>query len=44
MLSVNVSAYKGDIPRNHVLVRTLFVVLNPNLLNLLSGYSQEVSF
>jgi hypothetical protein len=22
MLSINISAYKGDIPRNHVLVRT----------------------
>jgi hypothetical protein len=26
MLSVNVSAYKGDIPRNHVLVRILFII------------------
>jgi hypothetical protein len=24
MLSINISAYKGDIPRNHVLVCTLF--------------------
>ena len=47
MLSVNVSAYKGGIPRNHVLVRTLsysICRLNPNLLNLPLGYSQEVSF
>ena len=26
MLSVNVSAYKGNIPRNHVLVRILFII------------------
>lgn len=26
MLSVNISAYKGDIPRNHVLVRILHIV------------------
>ena len=26
MLSINVSAYKGDIPRNHVLVRILFII------------------
>ena len=25
LLSVNVSAYKGDIPRNHILVCILFV-------------------
>lgn len=24
LLSVNISAYKGDIPRNHILVRILF--------------------
>ena len=31
MLSVNVSAYKGDIPRNHVLVRILFIIWTSQL-------------
>ena len=26
LLSVNISAYKGDIPRNHILVRVLLVI------------------
>ena len=26
MLSVNISAYKGDIPRNHVLVRISLIM------------------
>lgn len=31
MLSANVSAYKGNIPRNHVLVRILSIVQIPQL-------------
>ena len=26
LLSVNISAYKGDIPRNHILVRVLLFI------------------
>ena len=34
MLSASVSAYKGDIPRNHVLVRLLLIVLKTQLNSL----------
>jgi hypothetical protein len=30
MLSVNISAYKGNIPRNHVLVRIRRVIYTPD--------------
>lgn len=31
MLSINISAYKGNIPRNHVLVRILFIIRTSQL-------------
>ncbi len=34
MLSASVSAYKGDIPRNHVLVCLLLIVLKMQLNSL----------
>ena len=42
MLSVNISAYKGNIPRNHVLVRILLIM--SFAVKLSTGYSPEVSF
>jgi hypothetical protein len=43
LLSVNISAYKGDIPRNHILVCILTYRMNIILI-LSSGYTQEISF
>ena len=43
LLSVNISAYKGNIPRNHILVCILTYCTNIILI-LSSGYTQEISF
>jgi hypothetical protein len=44
MLSVNISAYKGNIPRNHVLVSIPFFSIILQFIFLYTGYHQEVSF
>ena len=44
MLSVNISAYKGDIPRNHVLVMSFHCLLFEAYNEFHLEYSKEVSF
>lgn len=43
LLSVNISAYKGDIPRNHILVCIPLMYYMNLIIIFSSGYSQAIS-